>query len=406
MNTNAQHYNPWLHRFVLATAALTFLLLGSGGMVTSHEAGMSVPDWPNTYGYNMFAFPFSKWVGGIFYEHTHRLLASGIGLLTTVLAVWLWRKDARQWMRWLGVLAFVLVALQGVLGGLRVKLDMDKLGIVHGALAQLFFVLICALALFTCRWWLERRTPVRQAEAPRTDVEPADREIGAPLRWLVLFTTILIFLQLVLGATMRHQHAGLAIPDFPAAYGKIWPDTSAAAVAHYNEHRMSVISENPITAFQIILQMAHRLVAVAVLAGVAACAWMARKLGAPASRPAGQVQDAEIRRQAAGAPGAPIYRRLSLSWLALIVVQIGLGAATIWTNKAADVATAHVLVGALALVTGVLWCIIAFGRTALGAAASVPAGWTPNMDSGRQDASAPGASAAPMGVHPALVGNK
>jgi len=99
MNANAQNYNPWLHRFIVVTAAATFLLLGSGGMVTSHEAGMSVPDWPNTYGYNMFLFPVSKWMGGIFYEHTHRLLASGIGLLTTVLAVWLWFKDSRKWMR-------------------------------------------------------------------------------------------------------------------------------------------------------------------------------------------------------------------------------------------------------------------------------------------------------------------
>ena len=155
MNAQAQNDNPWLHRFILVTAAATFLLLGSGGMVTSREAGMSVPDWPNTYGYNMFLFPVSKWVGGIFYEHTHRLLASGIGFLTTVLAVWLWFRDSRQWMRWLGVLAFVLVALQGVLGGLRVTLHMDRLGIVHGALAQLFFVLICALALFTSRWWME-----------------------------------------------------------------------------------------------------------------------------------------------------------------------------------------------------------------------------------------------------------
>jgi len=367
MNTNAQNYSPWLHRFIAVSAAATFLLLGSGGMVTSHEAGMSVPDWPNTYGYNMFLFPVSKWMGGIFYEHTHRLLASGIGFLTTVLAVWLWLRDSRQWMRWLGALALVLVALQGVLGGLRVTLHMDKLGIVHGALAQLFFVFICALALFTGRWWLERRTPVRQVGAPRTDVDSADREIGAPMRWLVLFTTLLIFLQLILGATMRHQHAGLAIPDFPAAYGTIWPDTSAAAVAHYNADRIEVISENPITAFQIVLQMAHRMGALVIFIGVAVCVQQSwRRLG----------------------KNDPLAQ-LAVFWLALIAGQIALGAWTIWSNKAADVATAHVLVGALSLVTGALWCAAAFHRSAQ-LSPMEPAGTVYGA----------------FGAHPALAGNK
>src|SRR5271170_4543435 len=106
MSMNAQtKTNPWLFRFAVLTAFVTFLLIGLGGLVTSHGAGMSVPDWPNTYGYNMFAFPISKWVGGIFYEHTHRLLASAVGFLTIILATWLWFKDSRRWMKWLGVAA-------------------------------------------------------------------------------------------------------------------------------------------------------------------------------------------------------------------------------------------------------------------------------------------------------------
>ena len=408
MTVKTQNDISWLHRFIVVTVVATFLLLGSGGMVTSHEAGMSVPDWPNTYGYNMFLFPVSKWVGGVFYEHTHRLLASGIGFLTTVLAIWLWWREARVWMRWLGLLAFVLVALQGVLGGLRVTLAMDKLGIVHGALAQLFFVLMCALALFTSRWWLNTgRDALRRVQNVKIEAAP-QRGPTNNLRWLVLATTILIFLQLILGATMRHQHAGLAIPDFPSAYGKIWPDTSAAAVAHYNADRMEIISQNPISAFQIILQMVHRIVALAILVGVAICGWMARRLGAPASLPASQAPGADTRRQDAGAPGdgVPLQRRLSVFWLAMIVVQIGLGAATIWSDKAADVATAHVLVGALALVTGAFWCVIAFGPSALAAPASVPAGWAPDVVTRRQDAGAPGMSTATVGVHPAMVGNK
>ena len=115
--------NCWLRRFALLTAVATLFLVGLGGVVTSKEVGMAVPDWPNTFGENMFFFPFSKWVGGVFYEHSHRLVASAVGLLTTILAVWVWLKESRPWLRWLGVTAFFAVVLQGVLGGLRVVLD-------------------------------------------------------------------------------------------------------------------------------------------------------------------------------------------------------------------------------------------------------------------------------------------
>ena len=154
MNTKRKTSNdPWLHRFAVLTAIITFFLLGIGGLVTSHEAGMSVPDWPTSYGYNMFALPIKFWSGGAFFEHSHRLLASGAGFLTTVLAVWLWLKDPRKWMKWLGVAAFLLVVAQGVLGGLRVTLKMDNLGVIHGVVGQSFFILMCAIALFTSRFW-------------------------------------------------------------------------------------------------------------------------------------------------------------------------------------------------------------------------------------------------------------
>jgi len=117
--------NPWLARFAAFTAMATLCLIGVGGLVTSKGVGMSVPDWPTTYGYNMFLFPISKWVGGIREEHTHRLFASWVGMLTTILAVWLWLKEERRWLRWLGVAAFFGVVLQGVLGGARVVLKMD-----------------------------------------------------------------------------------------------------------------------------------------------------------------------------------------------------------------------------------------------------------------------------------------
>jgi cytochrome c oxidase assembly protein subunit 15 len=323
-------YNPALYWFAVLTAIATFLLIGLGGLVTSHEAGMSVPDWPTSYGYNMFALPIKFWTGGAFWEHTHRLLASAIGFLTTVLAIWLWAKDSRKWLHWLGVAAFLLCVAQGILGGLRVVWNMNNLGVPHGAIGQTFLVMLCAIALFTSRWWVnsahEKQNPV-----PRG------------LRSHVLYLTLLIFGQLIIAATMRHQHAGLAIPDFPLAYGKIWPSTTPAAIAQYNAQRVEINNVSPITAFQVVLQMIHRLIAVLILLGVIAAAFLARKkLG-----------------------GADWLTKFSWFWLALLLAQVGLGMATIWTNKAADIATLHVMVGAISLLVGALWWFVAMRRTAL-----------------------------------------
>ena len=308
-----QTRNMGLKRFAVFTALATFVLICAGGLVTSHGAGLAVPDWPNTYGYNMFFFPVSKWVGGVFFEHTHRLTASLVGFLTTILALWLFgrksrpllrwiggifmaagvvlclifpahlaenlllsvmglaglvagfywpkREPASKWLRVLGVLAFLAVVAQGVLGGLRVTQLKDELGIFHATLAQLFFLLLCAIALFQTNFW--QRLPVH---------EEADRH---HFRLFFSVTTGLILTQLILGATMRHQHAGLAIPDFPAAYGKLWPATDAAAVARYNQNRLEVLAYNPITAAQVELQMVHRIVALMSFVAVAFCAWRA-----------------------------------------------------------------------------------------------------------------------------------
>src|SRR6266850_7274919 len=255
--------NPWLFRFAMFTAAVGLALICLGGLVTSHEAGMAVPDWPNTFGYNMFFFPVSKWIGGIFYEHTHRLLASAVGFLTIILAAWLWVREDRRWLRWLGIAALVAVILQGILGGLRVTWMKDELGIFHAALAQLFFALLCSIALFASPWW---------RDASSTGVNARDLAI---LRNFCVTATLLIFLQLLIGATMRHQHAGLAIPDFPTAYGRVWPVTDPAAIAQYNQLRVEATALKPITAFQVVLQMVHRIGALAICGLVAAAACFA-----------------------------------------------------------------------------------------------------------------------------------
>jgi cytochrome c oxidase assembly protein subunit 15 len=154
---------------------------------------------------------------------------------------------------------------------------------------------------------------------------------------------VLILGQLILGATMRHQHAGLAIPDFPLAYGKIWPAMDSASVEHYNQTRIEATAVNPITGAQIALQMAHRLVAVLILAGVAVSAWLTRR-NFGSKNP---------------------LSKMTLGWLVLILGQAVLGAATIWSGKAADVATAHVLLGAVSLAFGTIISLTAW--KALGA---------------------------------------
>lgn len=318
--------NPALTVFAVITAISTFFLIWVGGVVTSHGVGMAVPDWPTTYGYNMFAFPFSEWLftgTGVSKEHSHRLVASGVGFLTTILAVWLWVKEERRWLRWLGVIAFVAVSIQGLLGGLRVTLYKDELGIFHATLAQMFFVLMSAIAFFLSKRW--------KILAETNDSKRV--RFHAWFRPVALAGTILILGQLVLGATMRHQHAGLAVPDFPLAYGKVWPRTDAAFLEEVNRARIGADHRefNPVTAGQVNLHMAHRITAVTILILVGACAVLSRK-----GESHGRVAS------------------FATGWFCVILAQAFLGAYTVWSNKAADVATAHVACGALSLVWGTL----------------------------------------------------
>jgi cytochrome c oxidase assembly protein subunit 15 len=247
-------------------------------------------------------------------------------MLTTILAFWLWLREERRWLRWLGVIAFFGVVLQGVLGGLRVVLKMDNLGIPHAALAQSFLCLLVAISLFLSRWW-QRNVPTAGLVS----------DTALRLKPLFIVTTILIFTQLMIGATMRHQHAGLAVPDFPLAYGKFWPDADPASVQRYNQLRVDDGQYNPITAGQIYLHMTHRIMAFAILGFVATC-WVK-----------------SIRQGNGSFPGVRI---LTTTWLGLILLQAGLGVVTVLKNKPADIATAHVVVGAASLALGALISIM------------------------------------------------
>jgi cytochrome c oxidase assembly protein subunit 15 len=216
----------WHHRYATLVAACTVLLIAAGASVTSTDSGLSVPDWPTTYGWNMFAFPLSKMVGGIRFEHTHRLIASTVGFMTIVLAAWTWRVERRRWVRWLGAACLGAVILQGVLGGITVLFFLPPaVSIGHAALAQIFFCLTLTLALVTSPGW---------------NAMDAGIDDGI-LRRLAPATTAIIYTQILIGATMRHNAAGLAIPDFPWAFGHVIPPIWNARIAVNFAHRAGAL---------------------------------------------------------------------------------------------------------------------------------------------------------------------
>src|SRR5215510_9784518 len=220
-----------MHRFAKFVAGFTVLLVLAGSLVTSTDSGLSVPDWPTTYGWNMFTFPPSKWVGGILYEHGHRLIASTVGFLTILLAVWLGVSDPRRWMKRLGIGALAAVIAQGVLGGLTVMFFLPPaISTAHAGLAEIFFCLTVAIALFTSRGWIDGY------------VGPGRNVVDDPgLRRLATATTALIFCQILVGATMRHTNAGLAIPDFPLMFGHLWPTHWDAKIIVHFTHRAGAL---------------------------------------------------------------------------------------------------------------------------------------------------------------------
>jgi cytochrome c oxidase assembly protein subunit 15 len=184
-------YNQALHRFAIFLACWTLVLVVAGGLVTSNDAGLSVPDWPLSYGKLM-----PKMEGGILYEHGHRMVATGDGLLMIGLCIWLWCSDNRRWMKWLGTIALLSVILQGVLGGMTVLyLLPPAISVSHACLAELYFSTTVAMAVFTSRGWLAGAREI--VERPE-----------APLRGLALLTPLSILGQLALGAAARHKALG------------------------------------------------------------------------------------------------------------------------------------------------------------------------------------------------------
>jgi cytochrome c oxidase assembly protein subunit 15 len=186
----------WPHRLAVITAAATLLLIFVGGLVTNTGSALAVPDWPTTFGYNMFLYPWSRMVGGIFYEHSHRLIGSAVGMLTVACALSVWWREQRTWVRRLGAGAVAAVIAQGVLGGLRVVLLQQQLAILHGCLAQAFFAVMVSLAVCTSQWW--------QTEPVLTAAVGSER-----LRTLAIITPALVYVQIAFGALLTHLGARL-----------------------------------------------------------------------------------------------------------------------------------------------------------------------------------------------------
>jgi cytochrome c oxidase assembly protein subunit 15 len=198
--------SPWPHRWAVALVCATFPLIWVGGLVTTYDAGMAVPDWPNTYGYNLLLYPWQTWIygpWGLFIEHAHRLLGALVGMIAIGLVVSAWWCQRGRLVRWLSVAALAGVILQGTLGGLRVIEDQVQLAKVHGCVGPAFFALAVAVAVVTSRRWRAGAVEPRQ-------------NLGKVERYAVL-TTLLAYCQLVLGSQLRHLPAGAQPGDFRVA---------------------------------------------------------------------------------------------------------------------------------------------------------------------------------------------
>lgn len=279
----------WSHGLTLMLSGATLVLLAAGAMVTGTGSSLAVPDWPLAYGEL-----FPPMVGGILYEHGHRLVAATVGLLTLIVAGWLAWADERRWVKLLGLAAALLVVLQGLLGGLTVILLLPKaVSISHAMIAHMFFLLTVALIQVTDPDWPTWRFDPRMAPPRRVRLW-AEVALGA------------ILLELLVGAIMRHNAAGLAIPDFPLAYGGLVP---------------------PLTSFPVIVHFTHRIVALLVLLAVGGVLWQA------------------LRHHR----GQPLLTRPAVVMGVLVAVQALLGGAAVLTRLSVTFTTLHVVNGALLL---------------------------------------------------------
>ncbi len=305
--------NTLLRRFSKLLCASTFFLIFLGALVKSTESGLSVPDWPTTYGHFMFSFPVDQMVGGIKYEHTHRMAASIVGLMSLSLCIWLFCSGFSLWIKRLGLIAFLMVVAQGILGGLTVKFFLPVwLSTFHGVLAQTFFLVTVLLCY---------ATSVERHHRWNIDEETYNSKF---MRFVLIFVGM-VFVQLILGNLMRHTESGLAIPDFPTMAGGWWP-FSQEALQRINAWRFEHNLE-PVKMGQVHLHFLHRFWAFLILAKLFLINQMAYQ----------KCLD------------KPLVMK-TLFWLNMVVMlQIMLGIGTVLMHKEVVTTTLHVACGALVL---------------------------------------------------------
>ena len=303
----------WVRRLSKLLVISTLLLIFAGALVKSHEVGLSVPDWPTSYGYQMFSFPLTDMIGGIFYEHGHRLIATVVGLMTLILAFTIYYTDHRLWLKKTAFFALGLVIIQGLFGGLTVLLFLPTpVSVIHAILAQTFLMVTILISY-------------------GLSIEKANRMLNESTNYKVLrfptyLVTSIVFIQLIIGALMRHTDSGLAIPDFPLSGGYIIPT--------FNQEMLNTIQSMQfesglpfVTLNQIIIHYLHRMGAIAVTISIG---WLTLK-----------IIQSKISNER-------IYR-LTGYLITLLIIQITLGAFTIWSVKEPFITSIHVVNGALIL---------------------------------------------------------
>ncbi len=187
--------SPWPHRLAVVLALVTFPLIWVGGLVTTYDAGMAVPDWPGTYGYNLFLYPWQTWLAGpwdLFIEHGHRLLGATAGLVAIALVAVTCLQDQRRHLQAMAAGALLLVILQGALGGARVLLDARLVALIHGCVGPLFFAYLASLVVVSSRWW------------EKSSIAAFEHVKGRSILTAGWITAGLAFGQLALGAVVRH----------------------------------------------------------------------------------------------------------------------------------------------------------------------------------------------------------
>ncbi len=303
----------FLRRFSKILSFVTLLLIYLGALVKSTDSGLSVPDWPTTYGKFMFSFPLDQMAGGIKYEHTHRMLASIVGLMSLTLCVLLLRSNVPVWIKRLGIASFVLVAAQGLLGGLTVIHFLPvSLSSLHGVFGQSFFV-VCLMISYGLS--VERGLRLNASE-----------EYDGKFIRFVLILTGMVFIQLIIGNILRHTNSGLAIPDFPTTGGTFIPTMNQAMLERINvwrfEHNL-----DPVKMGQVHIHLTHRIWGVLILLKLIFINQVAYKR---------YLNNMLVMK--------------TLFWLNMaVVLQIGLGIGTVLMEKEPVTTTLHVTVGAIVL---------------------------------------------------------